>query len=76
MLSYVSYLLRLVGTELLFKNQIIFRSCSFYLQMFKQREKNWQEYCNLQEVFCASNAHYIKRNKILELILEDVSLKN
>lgn len=39
-------------------------------------KNNWQEYCNLQEVFCASNAHYIKRNKILELILEDVSLKN
>lgn len=29
-----------------------------------------------KKFFCASNARYIKRNKILELILEDVSLKN
>lgn len=51
----------------------------FLLSIYKcsnNWKNNWQEYCNLQEVFCASNARYIKRNKILELILEDVSLKN
>lgn len=75
-LSYASYLLRLVRTELLFKNQNIFRLCSFYLQiMFKQWTKMDKNNIFCKYIFFASNTHYIELNQNLDFFFRKYLLK-